>query len=134
MVKYLYKKLLEKDLGSVYKTYFIARGGGSSRPNTLQVRGGSLFFNSNSAVPCKVFYLLLTHGIKPHTSPKGRGRHGAGRRKICLNFLLNTPFCQPQLITTHSFCHRSLSNKNHGILVPPTCSSPLLLREEESGM
>lgn len=70
--------MLEKDMGSVYKTCFIAWGRGSLRPNTLSVRVGSLVFNISCAVSCKVFHLLLLCGTKPQTSPVGRRAEQAG--------------------------------------------------------
>lgn len=60
-VKYLnlYKKKLEKDMGSVYKTCFIACGRESPKPHTLKVtlRVGPFVFNINCAVS-HVKYLI----------------------------------------------------------------------------
>lgn len=56
-----------------------AWGRGMPRPDTLKVRGGSLVFNMNCAVSCKVFHLLLLCGMKPQTSPMG-GRGVQGRQ------------------------------------------------------
>jgi len=58
-VKYLnlYKKMLEKDMGSVHKTCFIACGRVSPKPNTLKVRVGPFVFNISCAVS-HVKYLI----------------------------------------------------------------------------
>lgn len=91
-VKYLYKKMLVKDMGSVYKTCFIAWGRGSPRPNTLRVRAGSLVFNISCAVSSKS--ISSAAALWTETSDKPSGEEGrAGRWEICLKILLNTPFC-----------------------------------------
>lgn len=55
----LYKKMLEKDTGSVYKTCFVAWGRESPRPVTLKVRVGSLVFTSTVLYLVKYFICCL---------------------------------------------------------------------------
>lgn len=64
-VKYLnlYKKMLEKDMGSVYKTCFIACGRECPKPNPLKVRVGPFVFNVSCAVS-HVKYLICCSSVE----------------------------------------------------------------------
>lgn len=78
-VKYLnlYKKMLEKDMGSVYKTCFIACGRASPKPNTLKVRAGPFVFNISCAVS-HVKYLICCCFVEWNLR---QARQGGGSRQ-----------------------------------------------------
>lgn len=55
--------MLEKDMGSVYKTCFIACGRECPKPNPLKVRVGPFVFNVSCAVS-HVKYLICCSSVE----------------------------------------------------------------------